>query len=185
VFRSSDGGDTFTISPWSQAFGGRAAAVTFTTGPTAYIVNTNQYGVYGQVPSVSHDYGVTWSPLPSSAGVDGQTQTIDCDMTGRILVLSDTTSLFLSRDQGRSWMCVYNASSSTYGLRVAGTPLYLKSGLLPCTQVHMRMSARNTHLRTLSCTATHAVQLPRTQHCFVSWCTPGPQVQFLSGPTTG
>ena len=128
VFRSESFGDKWTSLPWVQVNGGRAAAVTFTRGSKAFVVNSNQYGVYGQVPSVSTDRGQTWAALPSSAGASGQTQTVDSDLDGKTLLLSDSTSLHVSGDGGHQWATVYNASSSQQGLRPAGSPLFTKSG---------------------------------------------------------
>ena len=128
VFRSETGGDTWAALPFAQAFGGRAAAVSFSAGATAFVVNTNQYEVYGQVPSVSRDFGVSWGPLPAAPGARGDTQTIECDASGERLLLSDSTSLFASLDGGDSWTSVANASSASPGLRVAGRALFTRGG---------------------------------------------------------
>jgi hypothetical protein len=125
VFRSSSSGATWESLPFGNIGGSRPAQIRFTTGDTAFGINVrgpSAAGPPGNVASISHDKGHTFMPMDTPAGT--KAQTLDTDRTGKRLLLSSSTAVYLSTAEGGSWTAVANRSQ---GLRLAGEPLFSQS----------------------------------------------------------
>jgi photosystem II stability/assembly factor-like uncharacterized protein len=117
VFRSTDFGASWSTLDFRNLTGGSSAQVRFTSDPNilyaiAPVQETN-------VPFISHDGGVTFTPLGATNATELYYLEADPNRADRLLV-SNYSELYFSGDSGATFRRVYTAADSGAGLILAG-----------------------------------------------------------------
>lgn len=119
-FRSTNGGVTWKMTPFTRIQAGRdAPKVQFTSDPLVrYSIDfTNEV----LTPARTTDGGLTWTPLPGDpTGAGAWNIVADPANTNRVYV-TDYSRLYVSTNGGASFALKYTGADSGAGLRIAGT----------------------------------------------------------------
>lgn len=121
LFRTANGGDTWTTTDFRQLGGNREARVQFTNDPNVrYALDYSVVNGYDLVrPSKTMDAGQTWTPLSVDPTSGGAYYFFADPNNYNRLAITTYSKLYLSTDGGGSWSQRF-ATSSSAGLLVGG-----------------------------------------------------------------
>jgi len=123
LFHSTNGGESYSIVPFSQANGNHNSTVRFTNvSGLVYTINYKMNGVLDHVvPSKSTDGGLTWSMLAGTPDENEETRTIDVDFEHPLRVIISTYgAIYASTDGGTTFRSIHTAKNIGAGNVVGG-----------------------------------------------------------------
>lgn len=121
LFRSTNGGESWTTIDYRQIQGGPDSQVQYSSGTTLYAIDSSiASDTPRRRPMKSTDNGVTWQPLSNDPTGANAYKIFADPSDNRRVIVSDFTKLYFSSNGGSSFTTVFTSSNNTQGLHVAG-----------------------------------------------------------------